>query len=91
MSGSLSKVPVIVSEIKIPFSDNYEPISYQNNDGQDNGSANTNLLRHRYAAALGGSFAQAPQIEICSAIAWVHLRSLGEAASEPETLLRLRK
>ena len=63
MSGSLSKVPVIVSEIKIPFSDNYEPITYQDNDGQDNGSANKDLLRHRYAAAFGGSFAQAPQIK----------------------------
>ena len=52
MSGSLSKVPVIVSEIKIPFSDNYEPITYQDNDGQDNGSANKNLLRHRYSAAV---------------------------------------
>ena len=33
----------------------------------------------------------APQIQICSAIAWVYLRSLSEAASEPETSLRLRK
>ena len=51
MSGSLSKVPVIVTEIKIPFSDNYEPITYQDNDGQDNGSTNKDLLRHRYAQA----------------------------------------
>ena len=85
MSGSLSKVPVIVSEIKIPFSDNYEPITYQDNDGQDNGSANKNLLRHRYATRQlrSGSANKG------SAIAWVYLRSLSEAASEPETSLRL--
>ena len=52
VSGLLANVPAIVSEIKIPFPDNYEPISYQDNDGQDNGSANKNLLRHRYAAAV---------------------------------------
>ena len=52
VSGLLANVPAIVSEIKIPFPDNYKPISYQDNDGQDNGSANKNLLRHRYAAAV---------------------------------------
>ena len=83
VSGSLAKVPVIVSEMKIPCSDNYEPICYQDNDGQDNGSANRNLLRHRYATAFGGSFAQAPQIEIRSAIATL----LPTAAAS----LRLRK